>query len=105
MEMMVTQNEAIRTEWKIRRINNVSPNWYTKICGSFCSQCSIAYDFDDSYKALLLNRAKCQTRGPRCITCGKILRTRSKPNPTSGFWDKVTKMEKKIIDMETDKQL
>jgi hypothetical protein len=91
MEKVMT--EGIRSEWKLRKVNNVPPKWYTHECGAFCSQCATAYDFNDAYKALLLSRAKGQTRGPRCIVCGKILRTRSKPNPFSGFWDKVEKLE------------
>jgi len=85
----------IRTSWELRKINNVYPKWYVKDCGTFCSQCSLGYDFDDSYKALLLSRAKGQMRGPRCIKCERILRTRSKSNPHSGFWKKVDKLEGK----------
>ena len=86
-------NDVIRVEWRLRKVSNVFPKWYTTIAGTFCSCCGLAYDFDDSYKALLLSRAKGQGRGPRCIKCGKILRTRSKPNPTSGFWEKVDEIE------------
>jgi hypothetical protein len=93
MESLEPTGRTIRSEWKLRKLNNVSPRWYTDICGTFCSQCGMAYDFDDSYKALLLSRAKGQTRGPRCIRCGKILRTRSKPNPYCGFWHKVDEIE------------
>lgn len=93
METSVEASGNIRSEWKLRKVNNVSPKWYTHICGTFCSQCGLAYDFHDSYKSLLLSRAKGQSRGPRCIRCGKILRTRSKPNPTSGFWLKVDELE------------
>ena len=80
-------------EWHLRPVNNVHPDWYVKVAGCFCSQCRLAYDFVDSYKALLECRAKNQLRGPRCIRCHKILRTRSKPNPFSGFWQKVDEME------------
>jgi len=104
METPKTINEEIRSEWKLRKVNNVSPKWYTNECGSFCSQCSLAYDFNDSYKALLLGRAKGQARGPRCIRCGKILRTRSKPNPYSGFWHKVDEVEKEIIENQDEKR-
>jgi len=82
-------NDSIRVTWELRKVNNVPRWWYTTQCGTFCSLCGLAYDFADSYKALLLSRAKEQNRGPRCIKCGKILRTRSKPNPKSGFWSKV----------------
>lgn len=88
-------NDIIRVEWKLRKVSNVFPRWYTEVSGTFCSCCGLAYDFDDSYKALLLCRAKGQNRGPRCIICGKILRTRSKPNPFSGFWEKVDEIEGK----------
>lgn len=74
-------------------VNNVHPEWYIKICGTFCSQCRRAYNFEDSYILLKLCRSKGQMRGPRCINCGKILRTRSKPNPKSGFWEKVETIE------------
>jgi hypothetical protein len=76
-----------------RKVNNVHPEWYIKVCGTFCSQCRLAYDFIDSWKLLKYGRAKGQIRGPRCNRCGKILRTRSKPNPKSGFWDKVEELE------------
>lgn len=85
----------IRVTWKLREIQNPYPEWYTDKCGTFCSVCGLAYDFDDSYKALLLCRAKGQNRGPRCIKCGRILRTRSKPNPISGFWERVDEIEEK----------
>lgn len=84
---------GIRTTWSLRKLNNVPPNWYVEEGGTFCSLCSLAYDFDDSYKALQLGRAKGQERGPRCIRCGKILRARSKPNPKSRFWSKVDEVE------------
>lgn len=80
-------------DWHLRSVNNVHPTWYIEVHGCFCSQCRLAYDFIDAYKALLMNRAKGQLRGPRCIICGKILRTRSRPNPKSGFWDKVEEIE------------
>jgi len=83
----------VRTTWELRKINNVYPKWYIENCGTFCSQCGLGYDFDDSYKALLLSRAKGQMRGPRCIKCGRILRTRSKPKPNSGFWNKVDEID------------
>lgn len=85
----------IRMAWELRKVNNIYPKWYIQECGTFCSQCGLGYDFDDSYKALLLCRAKGQIRGPRCIRCGRILRTRSKPNPKSGFWEKVDRIEGK----------
>lgn len=86
-------NDLIRVSWSLRKVSNVYPKWYTDDGGTFCSCCGLAYDFDDSYKALLLARAKGQNRGPRCIRCGRILRTRSKPTPKSGFWDKVDEIE------------
>lgn len=86
----------IRLEWALRQINNVYPEWYTKEGGTYCSVCSLAYDFDDSYKALLLCRAKGQVRGPRCIKCGRILRTRSHTNPKSSFWIRVDVIEKNV---------
>jgi len=73
-------------------VNNVHPDWYIKVCGTFCSQCRRAYNFEDSRILLLLSRSRKQMRGPRCIECGKILRTRSKPNPKSGFWEKIEMM-------------
>lgn len=79
-------NDDIRVTWELRKVNNVYPAWYTEEGGTYCSVCNIAYDFDDSYKALLLCRAKGQVRGPRCIRCGRTLRTRSKTNPKSKFW-------------------
>jgi len=90
---MTSNDRVIRTTWNLRKVNNVYPDWYVKDCGCFCSQCRLAYDFHDSYKALLLCRAKGQMRGPRCIRCGKILRSRSKPNPMSGFWNRVEIIE------------
>jgi len=87
--------ENLPEDWRkhVRKLNNVGPDWYVKDCGCFCSQCGLAYDFYASYRSLQDCRAKGQMRGPRCIHCGKILRTRSKPNPKSGFWDKVEKLE------------
>jgi len=86
-------NDIIRVTWNLRRVSNVFSTWYTKTNGTFCSCCELAYDFDDSYKALLQCRAKGQNRGPRCIKCGKLLRCRSKPTPNSGFWSKVDEIE------------
>lgn len=87
--------EALPSSWDlhIRKLNNVAPDWYIKNCGTFCSQCRLAYDFYASYRSLQDCRAKGQLRGPRCIRCGKILRTRSKPNPKSGFWNKVEEID------------
>lgn len=96
MKKMINLNGIIRVSWNLRKISNVPPTWYVDLCGTFCSLCTLAYDFDDSYKALLLCRAKGQHRGPRCIKCGKILRTRSKPNPLSGFWIKVDEVENNV---------
>lgn len=90
---MATLNDIIRVEWNLRKVQNVYPKWYVEEGGTFCSQCCLGYDFSDSYKALLLSRAKGQVRGPRCIICGRILRTRSKPNPESGFWKRVDELE------------
>ena len=96
MERMIVEKIfSARPSWELRKVNNIYPKWYIVECGTFCSQCSLGYDFDDSYKALLLSRAKGQIRGPRCIKCSRILRTRSKPNPTSGFWNKVDEIEGK----------
>jgi len=82
-------------KFNLRKVGNVYPKWYIDECGTFCATCGLAYDFLDSYKSLLICRAKGQTRGPRCIKCGRILRTRSKPNPKSGFWEKVDEIERK----------
>jgi len=90
---MTLQTSLIRITWNLRKVNNVNPRWY-KQCGTYCSSCGLAYDFDDSLKALLLSWAKNQIRGPRCIICSRILRTRSKPIPKSGFWDKIKEIEK-----------
>lgn len=83
-------------EFKLRKVENVYPKWYVEEGGTFCSCCGLAYDFIDSYKALLICRAKGQPRGPRCIKCGRILRTRSKPNPKSGFWKRVDELERRM---------
>lgn len=90
---LIKKLSLVRFTWNLRKVNNVYPAWYTKECGTFCSQCNLGYDFDDSYKALLLCRAKGQTRGPRCVKCGRILRARSKPNPKCGFWERADKIE------------
>ena len=95
MKKMIDLNDVIRVSWNLRKVSNVFPKWYTEINGTFCSCCELAYDFDDSYKALLQARAKGQSRGPRCINCGKILRTRSKHYPKCGFWIKVDEIEGK----------
>ena len=91
----LSQTKEVRVTWNPRQVSNVGPKWYSTECGTFCSLCSLGYDFDDSYKALLLSRARGQPRGPRCIRCGKVLRTRSKtrPNLHGGFWKKVDKIE------------
>lgn len=94
------ERPCIRPEWNLRKVNNVFREWYVKSSGTFCAECNLAYDFDDSYKALLLTRARRQTRGPRCIMCGKILRTRSQSTPISGFWKKVSSIE--IPDIPVD---
>lgn len=86
-------NELVRVTWDLHKVNDIHHDWYIKYCGTFCSLCGLAYDFHDSYKALLLSRAKGQMRGPRCIKCGKILRTRPRSTRDGGFWKKVDKIE------------
>jgi hypothetical protein len=70
-----------------KEIKNVCPRWY-KDGGSFCSTCHLGFTFIETYALLLVCESNNMTHGlPRCIYCGKSLRTRSKSDYTSGFWN------------------
>lgn len=77
-----------------RKLQNVGPKWYIEKGGSFCSRCRLAYTFDETLSIYF----RCLELGlvhgiPRCVGCGRTLRTRSKPRYQSGFWKRLDVMK------------
>ena len=70
-----------------RHVTNISAKWY-KRGGSFCSICHLGFTFIETYAILLMCEERKMKHGlPRCMYCGKSLRTRSKSDYKSGFWN------------------
>jgi len=73
-----------------KTLQNVGPKWYIEEGGSFCSRCRIAYNFNETlFLYLRCLRLNIFHGIPRCINCGRRLRTRSKHHYESGFWEKL----------------
>ena len=94
--MRIVAPKGTEIEFIGHRVKNVSGNWYIN-GGTFCCRCSVAFDFDESLKIYLDDKRKGRKHGiPRCPHCGQSLRTRSKPQPRSGFWDRIEKIHAEI---------
>lgn len=77
-----------------RKLQNVGPTWYIEKGGSFCSRCRYAYIFNETLTIYFGCLELGLNHGiPRCIHCGRTLRTRSKPRYEAGFWIRLDKMK------------
>jgi len=74
------------------KVKNVGGMWYIN-GGTFCCRCTVAYSFNESSKLYLRDKEMQRKHGiPRCLYCGQSVRTRSKPNHRSGFWERIEKL-------------
>ena len=84
------------------RKENIGRGWYEDEKGSFCSHCLVKFDYEETKKIYLLNLASGMEHGiPRCIYCGRTLRTRPKKKHVCGFWEKI-EVERKVWDAKNE---
>lgn len=73
---------------------NIGRGWYEEEKGSFCSHCLVKFSFDETLKIYLMNKQSGMRHGiPRCLYCGRTLRTRPKKKHVHGFWEKLEEMQ------------
>ena len=93
--MMVILPLGAKVEFIGELAKNVTRRWYIK-GGTFCSNCSIKYDFAETCNIYLRSR-KMGQKGIRCPQCKQRLRTRSKAKPLGkyeGFWEKIKMIQR-----------
>jgi len=89
MEMRITPKTQESCPVGLKK-ENIGRGWYEDEKGSFCSHCLVKFNFEETLKIYLLNRDSGMGHGiPRCIYCGRTLRTRPKKKHVHGFWGKL----------------
>lgn len=92
---MVPKNQAMCPVGTVK--SSVGRGWYDKKKGTFCAHCLVAYNFDETYRIYLLNvRAGMRHGIPRCMYCGRSLRTRPKKRHVNGFFQRLKEIKGEV---------